>query len=148
VLGNAKNRAAFQQSFWWHDDRSFRLYLRAAKGDAVVREIKDPMTGRIIERQTPSVVLAEHPPASPIAAKAKWQDERARLLSLKGQIDAELRRLGEARQICLQLSQARQNAAKQKTTITELAVRQSELAANFARSMPISIGPERSTPAG
>jgi hypothetical protein len=68
-----------------------------------------------------------------MAAKAKWQEERARLLSLKGQIDAELRRLEEARQICLQLSQARQNAIKQQTIITELAARQSELAANFAR---------------
>jgi hypothetical protein len=133
VLGNAKNRAAFQQSFWWHDDRSFRLYLRAAKGDAAVREIKDPRTGGITERETPSVVLVEHPPASPMAAKAKWQDARARLLSLKGQIDTELRRLEEARQICIQLSQARQNATMQQTTITELAARQSELAANFAR---------------
>jgi hypothetical protein len=29
VLGNARNRADFQQSFWWHDDRAFRLYLKA-----------------------------------------------------------------------------------------------------------------------
>jgi hypothetical protein len=71
VLGNAKNRTAFQQSFWWHDDRSFRLYLRAAKGDAVVRESKDPRTGGVTERETPSVVLVEHPPTSPMAAKAK-----------------------------------------------------------------------------
>jgi hypothetical protein len=28
VLGNAKNRFNFQQSFWWHNDRSFRLYLK------------------------------------------------------------------------------------------------------------------------
>jgi hypothetical protein len=76
VLGNAKNRAAFQQSFWWHDDRGFRLYLKAAKGDPVVREIKDPDTGKIIERRTPSVVLDEKPP-SPQGAKTNWRKARA-----------------------------------------------------------------------
>src|SRR5262249_6195986 len=129
----AKNRAAFQQSFWWHDDRSFRLYLRAAKGDAVVREIKHPMTRRVIERQTPSVVLAERPPASPMAAKAEWQDARPRRRSRKGQLDAEVKSLEEARQTCLRLSEARQVAAKQEATITGLAARQSAVAANVAR---------------
>jgi hypothetical protein len=133
VLGNAKNRAAFQQSFWWHDDRSFRLYLKAAKGDPVIREIKDPITGRIVERQTPSVVLAEHPLASPSTAKAKWQDARARLLSLKGQMDTELKRLEEARQVCRQLPQVRRDAEKRQATITELVARQSRTSETLAQ---------------
>lgn len=41
VLGNAAKRGAFQQAVWWDEDRSLRLYLKAAKGDPVVREIKD-----------------------------------------------------------------------------------------------------------
>jgi hypothetical protein len=132
VLGNAKNRAAFQQAFWWHADRSFRLYLRAAKGDPVIREIKDPETGRIMERQTPSVVLAEHPP-SPIVAKAKWREARARLLSIKAEIDAELKSLEEGRQICRQLGQARHDAAAQETTVAELIPKRSSIAADFDR---------------
>ena len=72
VLGNKKNRAAFQQSFWWDDDRGFRLYLKAAKGDPMVREIKDPNTGKIVERRTPSVVLLEKP-SSPEAANGNWR---------------------------------------------------------------------------
>jgi hypothetical protein len=133
VLGNAKNRAAFQQSFWWHDDRSFRLYLRAAKGDPVIREIKDPITGQIVERQTPSVVLAEHPPASPSSAKAKWQDARARLLSLKGQIDTEFGKLEDARRVCRQLPLARQDVEKQQAKIAELVARQSRIAETIAQ---------------
>jgi hypothetical protein len=140
VLGNAKNRTAFQQSFWWNDDRSFRLYLKAAKGDPVIREIKDLITGRIVERQTPSVVLAEHPPASPTSAKTKWQDARARLLSLKGQIDTELKRHEEARQVCRQLPQVRQDAERQQATITELAARQSRIAETVAQR---SVGLDR-----
>jgi hypothetical protein len=132
VLGNARNRTAFQQSFWWHDDRSFRLYLKAAKGDPVIREIKDPGTGRIIERQTPSVVLAEHPPASPERAKANWREARAQLLSIKAEVDAGLKSL-EARQICLQLPEARRGIASAEAAVADLVAKRSGIAANLDR---------------
>ena len=133
VLGNARNRAAFQQSFWWHDDRSFRLYLKAAKGDPVIREIKDPGTGRIIERQTPSVVVAERPPASPETARANWRHARARLLSIKAEIDAGFKSLEEARQTCLQLPEARRKVATAKAAVAELIAERSKIAANLDR---------------
>jgi hypothetical protein len=133
VLGNARNRAAFQQSFWWHDNRSFRLYLKAAKGDPMIREIKDPATGQITERQTPSVVLAERPPSSHASAGANWREARARLLSIKAEIDAELKSLEEARQICIQLVQARTDAQTQEATIKELTTQRSKVGADFDR---------------
>jgi hypothetical protein len=98
VLGNSKNRAAFQQSFWWHEDLGFRLYLKPAKGDPVVREIKDPETGKVVERRTPSVVLSEKPP-SPQAAKAHWSRAKERLLTLKREVDVELKALESVRQL-------------------------------------------------
>jgi hypothetical protein len=133
VLGNARNRSAFQQSFWWHDDRSFRLYLKAAKGDPVTREIRDPATGRIIERQTPSVVLAEHPPDSPERARANWREAKARLLSIKAEVDAELRRLEEARQICLQLPEARRDVANAEAAVADLFAERPRIAADLDR---------------
>jgi AAA domain len=133
VLGNARNRAAFQQSFWWHDDRSFRLYLKAAKGDPVIREIRDPGTGSIIERQTPSVVLAEHPPASPERARANWRAARARLLSIKAEVDTELKSLEEARQICLQLPEARRDIAGAQAAVADLFAKRARIAANLDR---------------
>lgn len=116
VLGNAKNRAAFQQAFWWNDDRGFRIYLKAAKGDSVVCEIKDPDTGRIIERRTPSVVLAENPP-SPQTAKPNWRKARARLLDLKSKVDAELKALEGVRQLCIQLAEKRRDVAKKEAAL-------------------------------
>lgn len=110
VLGNAKNRAAFQQNFWWHDDRGFRLYLKAAKGDSVVREIVDPQTGKVVERRTPSVVLSEKPP-TPQSAKTNWRRAKDKLLSLKREVDAELKRLEAVRQLCLQLPTIRRALA-------------------------------------
>jgi len=54
VLGNSANRSAFQRAFWWDDDRSIRVYLKAVKGDSVLREIRDP-TGKLVERRRPQV---------------------------------------------------------------------------------------------
>lgn len=119
VLGNARNRAAFQQTFWWHDDRGFRLYLKAAKGDSVVREIKDPSTDKVIERRTPSVVLNERPP-SPQEAKANWRKARARLLALKREVDAEFKALEGVRQLCLRLADGRRDVATGEATLAAL----------------------------
>lgn len=122
VLGNAKNRAAFQQSFWWHKDRGFRLYLKAAKGDPVVREIKDPDTGRIVERRTPSVVLSEKPP-SPSEAKGNWRKAKERLLALKREVDEELKALETIRQLCLRLAEAQRKLVDDEAALKQLNVR-------------------------
>ena len=132
VLGNAKNRAAFQQSFWWHDDCGFRLYLKAAKGDSVVRDIKDPDTGKIIERRTPSVVLNEKPP-SPQGAKANWRKARAALVALKREIDAEFKALEDVRQLCLRLADARCEIAKGEAMLAALLSQRPALDATVAR---------------
>lgn len=132
VLGNAKNRADFQQSFWWHDDRAFRLYLKAGRGDAVLREIKDPETGRIVEHRTPSVVLAERPP-SPEDAKANWRRARERLLSLKREIDAELAALEAVRQFCLSLAKAQRELADGEAARALLVARRAEAEASEVR---------------
>jgi hypothetical protein len=106
VLGNAGNRFNFQQSFWWHKEYGFRLYLKAVKGDPVVREIKNPETGEIIERRTPAVVLSEKPPA-PQVVKTRWRSARDKLLRLKREIDVELKALETVRQLCLHLADIR-----------------------------------------
>ena len=75
VLGNALNRGAFQQALWWDDDRSLRLYLKAAKGDSVVREVKDE-AGQVIRREIPSIIETETPP-DPEQAKVNWRKVKA-----------------------------------------------------------------------
>lgn len=111
VLGNALNRAAFQRALWWDDDRSLRLYLKAAKGDAVVREEKD-QAGNVIKRTVPLVVSAEVPP-SPEQAKANWQVARKHYNTLRKDITQQLGVLETVRQACLALEPARsaKNAA-------------------------------------
>jgi hypothetical protein len=105
VLGNALNRNAFQQALWWDDDRSLRLYLKAAKGDAVVREVKDE-SGRLVRREVPTIIQAECPP-SPEQAKVNWRKARSNFKALQFEVETELRSLEAVRRTCLQAAPAR-----------------------------------------
>lgn len=111
VLGNRANLAAFQQSFWWHEERGFRHYLKAAKGDPTVIEIKHPQTGAVLERRAPAIVALEQPP-TPEMAKANWSRARQRLLTLKGEVDAELASLESVRRSFLDLTETRRTLAE------------------------------------
>lgn len=111
VLGNRANLAAFQQGFWWHEDRGFRHYLKAAKGDSTVIEIKHPQTGAVVERRTPAIIALEQPPP-PEMAKANWCRARQRLLTLKREIDAELAGLESVRRSCLDLAETWRDMAE------------------------------------
>lgn len=120
VLGNARNRFQFTQRFWWDKDHGFRLYLKAVKGDSVLREIKDE-EGRVIRRELPSVVLREQPPASGTVIRA-WQRERRSFTNLHREVTVELAALEDVRQICLELAGARQELAVAEAALTPLVV--------------------------
>lgn len=128
VLGSAKNCAAFQQSFWWHEDYGFRLYLKAAKGDSVLIETKDPQTGKVIELRQPNVVLAENPPL-PEIARTNWEKARTHLLNLNSAIEAELESLEGVRKICLRFQEARHNLEREERALEELTAEQRTLEA-------------------
>lgn len=100
VLGNAANRAAFQRSFWFDEEYAFRHYLKAAKGDSVVREVKDPDSGKVIERHTPAIVAAERPP-SPKTAQSTWRRIRGQFLDLQADVEQSLAAVESVRQLCL-----------------------------------------------
>lgn len=117
VLGNARNRAAFQQAFWWDEQWSFRLYLKAAKGDSVVQEIRDD-AGKLIERRTPAVILAEKPP-SPEEAARRWKKARRDFMALKKEVDSELAELEAVRKLCLQLPTKRAALARLEADLAE-----------------------------
>jgi hypothetical protein len=106
VLGNAENRWEFQQALWWDDDRSLRLYLKAARGDSVTREIRDD-NGDIVLRETPTVVAVEKPP-TPSVALRRWQKIRADFTALHASVLRELGELEKLRKLCLELADARE----------------------------------------
>lgn len=109
VMGNAANRAAFQKTFWWDDDYAFRLYLKAAAGQKVTIEIKDPDTGEVIGQRLPAIIDAESPP-SPERARRNWKAVRARFIAEKQTIEQEVEELEAVRGLCLAMPQLRADA--------------------------------------
>ncbi len=90
VLGNGRNRGAFQQGFWWNEDGGFLTYLKAARGMNVLREIKDERTGEVIRHEMPSVVTNEKPATNEADAAVAWRRARSDFLEQKKAVDAEL----------------------------------------------------------
>uniref|UniRef100_I2Q4G1 DNA2/NAM7 helicase-like C-terminal domain-containing protein n=1 Tax=Desulfovibrio sp. U5L TaxID=596152 RepID=I2Q4G1_9BACT len=131
VLGNAKNRAVFKNSFWWDDDHGFRTYLKAAKGDCVVRETMDQDSGQTI-RHTPEVVLAEKPPL-PQEAKGNWIKARDKFLLLKQEIDAELKALEDVRQLAIKFTEIQTEIAQAEADLMGKAAQRPRLELDVAR---------------
>jgi len=97
VLGNSQNRFLFQQGFWWDEERSFRTYLKAARGNSVMREITDERSGTVIKRVTPRVVERERPATNEADAAMAWRKARATFLGLKQTVEAEIARIEAVR---------------------------------------------------
>lgn len=134
VLGNAKNRQAFQEALWWDDDKSLRLYLKAARGDSVVREIKDE-SGNVVRREVPSIIEAEAPP-SPEEARVNWRKARSRFKTLRSEVEVELRLLESVRKVCLSIPSARGavNTASSDLIIAAQAMSAQEAVVNTAQA--------------
>jgi Superfamily I DNA and RNA helicases and helicase subunits len=94
VLGNSTNRGIFQQAVWFDKERSFRLYLKAARGDDVSREVIGDDGETVLE--LPFVVAEEEPP-TPEQARARWVEARQAFNTLKAEVDAELQALEAVR---------------------------------------------------
>lgn len=124
VMGKAENLGAVQQALWWDDDRSLRLYLKAARGDSVVREIKDG-DGNLIGREVPTVIAAEAPPL-PEQAKHNWRKARRAFQTLRGEVERGLEHLEQVRQMCKQRAPAQRalEAAEQEQETAHAALDQ------------------------
>ncbi len=75
VLGNARNRSAFRNGFWWDNELGMSRYLAHAAGTPQFVEITDE-EGRVIERRPPRIVTEENAPRDPRHAQQRWQDAR------------------------------------------------------------------------
>jgi hypothetical protein len=75
VLGNAQNRSAFRNGFWWDDEIGMSRYLAHAAGTPQVVEIADE-EGNVIARRPPRIVTEEDAPRDQRHAKQRWQTAR------------------------------------------------------------------------
>lgn len=121
ALGNASNRKKFTDVFWWDKDASMRLYLKAAKGDDVLQEIRDENTGEIIERRMPAVAVNENPPASKAEAKKRWSAARNKFKTLQREIQGDISKVEQVRVQSLDLIEALRELKKHRENIEQSA---------------------------
>lgn len=100
VLGNAQNRSAFRNGFWWDNEIGMARYLAHAAGTPQFIEITDE-EGKVIEKRAPRIITEEDAPRDPRHAQQRWQAARKAFRatlerSRKAQADLEaVRRLAD-----------------------------------------------------
>ena len=146
VLGNRANIAAFHQAFWWNEECGFRLYLKAAKGDVVEREIKDPRSSQVVERRPPAIVTEERPPSLE-SAKTAWRAARDRFSALKRDVEQDLAGLEAVRRLCLDVRDTRRMVEAAETQAAQLAIRQQTSKESASARLPRRGIPKASTSA-
>lgn len=106
VLGNSANRYAFQQAFWWNNENSFQVYLKAAKGDNPIIEEPDKDGEKI--RRRPNIITQENPPTSKAVALNEWKQAKTKFVQLKNEVESQLQALSLVREQWHLLSKTKQ----------------------------------------
>lgn len=75
VLGNAANRSAFIQSFYWHKKRGMALYLKAVLGGDFPEDDEEDEEESDEQKILDSITI-EKPPRSEIEALERWRAAR------------------------------------------------------------------------
>jgi hypothetical protein len=75
VLGNAQNRSAFRQRFWWDSELGLSTYLAHASGTPQIVDVLNER-GEIIGQRPPLIVTQEDPPRDTRDALQRWQRAR------------------------------------------------------------------------
>ncbi len=112
VLGNGSNRVAFQRKFWWHSDYGFPIYLKAARGLDVSREVFAG-EGKPPKRVLPPIIGAERP-LSGDAAQQQWKKTRRAFIDLKRSVEAALAKLEETRALPPKVARAHSEVARMR----------------------------------
>jgi AAA domain len=128
VLGNARNRGRFKQTFWWNEDVGLSTYLAAAGGTPQVVEIIDDSRRKKITRP-PRIVTEENAPKDHNEALRRWQQARKHFIAALEKSKALLKELDAVRALCEtvpQLTEA-QVAAKRNTEVQGHALDEAEV---------------------
>ncbi len=114
VLGNAKNRGRFKNTFWWHKDFGLATYLAEFSGKPKPFEEIDPETGATVTRP-PRIVSEEKPPTTQDEALRRWRQARAAFLAALAESRATLATAEKARQAASSLARLAREAAEAET---------------------------------
>jgi ABC-type cobalamin/Fe3+-siderophores transport system ATPase subunit len=134
VLGNAKNRQNFKETFWWNRETGLSTYFLAVTGQPQTVEEIDPKTGATTTRLR-RIVSAENPPATQDEALHRWRRARATFLAALAESRAMLAAVEKIREAASSLSRLAREAAEAETAASRAgeAVSRGQAAAGKAR---------------
>ena len=101
VLGNARNRSDFRQTFWWDDDVGFQRYLQQASGNPqLITEKSENGT-----RQRPPVIVGqENAPEDHDEALKRWRKARQRFTKTLAEAKTALANLQAIRDLLIAIA--------------------------------------------
>ncbi len=136
VLGNAKNRNRFKNTFWWNKDVGLATYLAEVSGTPQTFEEIDPKTGAMKPRP-PRIITAENPPRSQAEALRRWNQARATFLAALGRSRAMLAGAEEIRGLAasLPLLSREETQAEIAASLAGEAVARGQAAVEKARAL-------------
>lgn len=114
VLGNARNRSEFRQTFWWDEDVGFQRYLQQASGNPQLIAEKTE-TGTL--QRLPVIVQQEDAPEDHDEALRRWRKARQRFKKTFAEAKSGLENLQAIRNLLIAIPKAQADITKAEAEI-------------------------------
>jgi hypothetical protein len=118
VLGNAKNRSDFRQTFWWDEDFGLHRYLQHASGTP--QFIIEKVTETESRKRSPHIVARENAPEDHDEALRRWRKARQHFGKLLLETKAAMTELQTAHELVQSIRQKRAAIAEIQAKIEAL----------------------------
>jgi AAA domain len=133
VLGNAKNRSSFRQTFWWDKDVGLQTYLQRACGNPQMLPCED-QAGTAKER-LPKIIELENPPENKDEALRRWAKVRQEFKNLFAKTENALAELQKANDLAHKIWITEDAIHLLKNQAEVLSQQQKELEPTFEQAM-------------
>lgn len=117
VLGNARNRSDFRQTFWWDDDVGFQRYLQQASGNP---QLINEKTETGTRQRPPRIVVQENAPEDHDEALRRWRKARHRFSKAVTQAKTALADLQEIHDLLIAVAKGQAAIAEVEAEIASL----------------------------
>jgi len=101
VLGNARNRSDFRQTFWWDDDVGFQRYLQQASGNPQFITEKTETGAR---QRRPVIVEQENAPEDHDEALKRWRKARQKFTKTLSEAKSALANLQAIHDLLIEIA--------------------------------------------
>lgn len=117
VLGNARNRNDFRQTFWWDEDVGFQRYLQHASGNP---QLINEKTESGNQQRPPRIITQEDAPEDHDEALRRWRKARHRFTAVLAEAKTALANLQQVHDLLTAIAKGQTVIAKVEAEIASL----------------------------